>query len=97
MMSVDSTPHLFEIHPGTQTFLSFFKVAFSNSSPGFLKIFQRDLKKKKKINLRKQDKRRAKEVAGLIKTVADEQYLSLRNRKKISKDLKQELRESSDL
>lgn len=95
MMSVDSTPHLFEIHPGTQTFLSFFKVAFSNSSPGFLKIFQRDLKKKK--NLRKQDKRRAKEVAGLIKTVADEQYLSLRNRKKISKDLKQELRESSDL
>lgn len=47
MMSVDSTPHLFEIHPGTQT-LSFFKVAFSNSSPGFLKIFQRDLKKKKK-------------------------------------------------
>lgn len=96
MMSVDSTPHLFEIHPGTQTFLSFFKVAFSNSSPGFLKIFQRDLKKKK-INLRKQDKRRAKEVAGLIKTVADEQYLSLRNRKKISKDLKQELRESSDL
>lgn len=48
MMSVDSTPHLFEIHPGTQTFLSFFKVAFSNSSPGFLKIFQRDLKKKKK-------------------------------------------------
>lgn len=46
MMSVDSTPHLFEIHPGTQTFLSFFKVAFSNSSPGFLKIFQRDLKKK---------------------------------------------------
>lgn len=47
MMSVDSTPHLFEIHPGTQTFLSFFKVAFSNSSPGFLKIFQRDLKKKK--------------------------------------------------
>lgn len=96
MMSVDSTPHLFEIHPGTQTFLSFFKVAFSNSSPGFLKIFQRDLKKKKK-NLRKHDKRRAKEVAGLIKTVADEQYLSLRNRKKISKDLKQELRESSDL
>lgn len=95
-MSVDSTPHLFEIHPGTQTFLSFFKVAFSNSSPGFLKIFQRDLKKKKK-NLRKQEKRRAKEVAGLIKTVADEQYLSLRNRKKISKDLKQELRESSDL
>lgn len=94
MMSVDSTPHLFEIHPGTQTFLSFFKVAFSNSSPGFLKIFQRDLKKK---NLRKQEKRRAKEVAGLIKTVADEQYLSLRNRKKISKDLKQELRESSDL
>lgn len=94
MMSVDSTPHLFEIHPGTQPFLSFFKVAFSNSSPGFLKIFQRDLKKK---NLRKQDKRRAKEVAGLIKTVADEQYLSLRNRKKISKDLKQELRESSDL
>lgn len=93
-MSVDSTPHLFEIHPGTQTFLSFFKVAFSNSSPGFLKIFQRDLKKK---NLRKQEKRRAKEVAGLIKTVADEQYLSLRNRKKISKDLKQELRESSDL
>lgn len=48
MMSVDSTPHLFEIHPGTQTFLSFFKVAFSNSSPGFLKIFQRDLKNKKK-------------------------------------------------
>lgn len=94
MMSVDSTPHLFEIHPGTQTFLSFFKVAFSNSSPGFLKIFQRNLKKKK--NLRKQDKRRAKKVAGLIKTVADEQYLSLRNRKKISKDLKQELRESSD-
>lgn len=94
MMSVDSTPHLFEIHPGTQTFLSFFKVAFSNSSPGFLKIFQRNLKKKK--NLRKQDKRRAKEVAGLIKTVADEQYLSLRNREKISKDLKKELRESSD-
>lgn len=78
MMSVDSTPHLFEIHPGTQTFLSFFKVAFSNSSPGFLKIFQRDLKKK---NLRKQDKRRAKEVAGLIKTVADEQYLSLTEKK----------------